>query len=430
MDERVWVTAKKHEAKKQKSGFDTRKTDFSESISSPIDHVLSLQRTIGNQAVQRLFKSGVIQAKLRIGQPGDIYEQEADRVAEQVMRMPEPQVERQPKKEEEELIQTKPLAEQITPLVQRQVEPEEDEEEEEPVQTKQTGGQAPQVSPSLEAQIQSLKGRGKPLPESDRAFFEPRFGYDFSQVRVHMDERAAESARTVNAQAFTIGQDVVFGAGQYAPDTTKGKRLLAHELTHVVQQTASVPTGRRKSSVIRKDGCPDVHLMRRTFSPNRLIQRRSTQQICKGLKDFQVSVPSIVSSSGTAGSRTLGLGPFSCIPGKCQITNGVQVMTVANVRSYYSTLIKAVNFSKKLIKQISRYCNTVSATATYKQFLKWLHRISGVKPKKLGVTPKAAVAAETTAFISPANILRQWSKLGKIQTFPGTWECHKTIIQH
>lgn len=78
MDERVWVTARKHEAKKQKSCFDTRKTDFSKSISSPIDHILSLQRTIGNQAVQRLFKSGVIQAKLRIGQPGNMHEQKSE----------------------------------------------------------------------------------------------------------------------------------------------------------------------------------------------------------------------------------------------------------------------------------------------------------------------------------------------------------------
>ena len=89
-----------------------------------------LQRTIGNQAVQRLIKSGALQAKLKIGQPGDRYEQEADRVADAVMRMPEPGVQRQdePEEEEEETFQAKPLAGQITPLVQRQVEPEEEEE--------------------------------------------------------------------------------------------------------------------------------------------------------------------------------------------------------------------------------------------------------------------------------------------------------------
>ena len=72
-----------------------------------------------------------------------------------------------------------------------------------------------------------------------RTFFEPRFERDFSQVRVHADAHAAESAQAVQALAYTVGSDIVFGAGQYAPATTAGQRLLAHELTHVVQQGAS-----------------------------------------------------------------------------------------------------------------------------------------------------------------------------------------------
>jgi hypothetical protein len=240
-----------------------------------------LQRALGNQTVSR-----IIQTKLRIGQPNDKYEQEADRVADQVMRMPEPRVQRQPEEKEEEELQTKPLAEQITPLVQRQTEPEEEkeeelaqakltngtqvqrqeeepeeeeeeepiqtkltndthlhrqeeepeEEEEEPIQTKQSGGKTPRVSHGLEAQIHSLKGGGQPLSKADRSFMERRFETDFSGVRVHTDTRAAESARAINAKAFTTGRDVVFGAGQYAPETSKGRQLLVHELTHVVQQ--------------------------------------------------------------------------------------------------------------------------------------------------------------------------------------------------
>ncbi|MCE8425195.1 MAG: hypothetical protein J5U17_05400, partial [Candidatus Methanoperedens sp.] len=92
MSERVQVAAKKPETKRENRPSQTQKTCPSQSISSPVEQILFLQRTIGNQAVGRLIKSGVLQAKLRIGQPGDIYEQEADRVAEQVMRMPEPQV--------------------------------------------------------------------------------------------------------------------------------------------------------------------------------------------------------------------------------------------------------------------------------------------------------------------------------------------------
>jgi hypothetical protein len=81
-----------------------------------------------------------------------------------------------------------------------------------------------------------LRSPGQPLAPDMRAFFEPRFGHDFSRVRVHTDAKAAESARAVNALAYTVGRDVVFGASQYAPQATPGQRLLAHELTHVVQQ--------------------------------------------------------------------------------------------------------------------------------------------------------------------------------------------------
>ncbi|MGB9632210.1 MAG: DUF4157 domain-containing protein [Chloroflexaceae bacterium] len=81
-----------------------------------------------------------------------------------------------------------------------------------------------------------LRSPGQPLDAETRAFMEPRFGHDFSRVRVHTDARAAESARAVNALAYTVGRDVVFGAGQYAPGASAGRRLLAHELAHVVQQ--------------------------------------------------------------------------------------------------------------------------------------------------------------------------------------------------
>jgi hypothetical protein len=81
-----------------------------------------------------------------------------------------------------------------------------------------------------------LRSPGQPLDADTRAFFEPRFGHDFSQVRVHTDSRAAESAQLVNALAYTVGHNVVFGAKQYAPATLEGQRLLAHELTHTIQQ--------------------------------------------------------------------------------------------------------------------------------------------------------------------------------------------------
>ncbi|NIM03669.1 DUF4157 domain-containing protein, partial [bacterium] len=84
--------------------------------------------------------------------------------------------------------------------------------------------------------MNTIKGGGQPLSESTRSFFEPRFGADFSQVRVHTDPHAAKTAQAINARAFTTGKDIVFNSGQYSTGTSSGKRLLAHELTHVVQR--------------------------------------------------------------------------------------------------------------------------------------------------------------------------------------------------
>ncbi len=95
MKYRSILTTNTHDVKRT-SPSKTQRTDFSRVISSPLDHALFLQRSIDNQAVQRLFKSGIIQAKLKIGQPNDVYEQEADRVAEQVMGMPEPGIQMKP----------------------------------------------------------------------------------------------------------------------------------------------------------------------------------------------------------------------------------------------------------------------------------------------------------------------------------------------
>jgi hypothetical protein len=139
--------------------------------------------------------------------------------------------------DKEETIQAKPIAGQITPLVQRQTADEEKDEEDETVQTKASPDQTPEVTPGIEANINALKGGGQSLNPATRAFMEPRFGHDFSQVRVHTDAKAAESARAVNALAYTLGKDIAFGATQYAPGTSQGRKLLAHELTHVIQQS-------------------------------------------------------------------------------------------------------------------------------------------------------------------------------------------------
>src|SRR5260370_26046343 len=97
-----------------------------------------------------------------------------------------------------------------------------------------TGAEAPREVPPIVHDV--LSSPGQPLDASTRAFMEPRFGHDFSRVRVHLGGCDAQSARDLNADAYTVGQHIVFGAGRFAPETHVGRRLLAHELTHVVQQ--------------------------------------------------------------------------------------------------------------------------------------------------------------------------------------------------
>ena len=105
----------------------------------------------------------------------------------------------------------------------------------------------------IEAGIESARrGTGEPLCDASRAFFEPRFGQDFRHVRLHADEWAAQSARQLGARAYTLGRDIVFGAGQYAPETDWGKRLLAHELTHIVQQGGAAPSTAAQRSLVRE----------------------------------------------------------------------------------------------------------------------------------------------------------------------------------
>jgi len=115
-----------------------------------------------------------------------------------------------------------------------------------------------------------LRSPGQPLDPATRTFFEPRFGHDFSQVRVHTNDKAAESARSVNALAYTVGQNVAFGAGQYAPGTVNGARLLAHELTHVAQQA---DTGRPVTQPARAlSKSSDAAEVEAEFAANQVMQ--------------------------------------------------------------------------------------------------------------------------------------------------------------
>jgi hypothetical protein len=173
----------------------------------------------------------VLQAKLKINQTGDGPEQEADRVAEQIMGMPEPANREAGRRAHQSESPAEPGRNSRRLTLQHRAE-----------------GMEP-ATPFMQAQIDAARQAGQALPQSARDFFEPRFGHDFSRVRVHTDARASDAATAVNARAFTVGNDIVFRYGEYSPETPAGRGLLAHELAHVVQQSQSLaPPGLQRQT--------------------------------------------------------------------------------------------------------------------------------------------------------------------------------------
>ena len=141
-------------------------------------------------------------------------------------------------------------------LIQRQIEPESGiegslKEKDEIKQSKKYPGRKPAESSKLGIRTQNSRQGGQPLPAYIRNFFEPRLGVDFSNVKIHTDEAASDSARALNARAFTSQGDIVFADDQYEPETDRGQRLLAHELVHVVQQRSASGVG-HQNTVLRQ----------------------------------------------------------------------------------------------------------------------------------------------------------------------------------
>jgi len=161
---------------------------------------------------------GAPQAKLAIGSSNDSLEHEADRFADRVMRTAEPAP------------AVTATAEQLSRKCAAC-----EEEDAQKLQTKRSGAQA--AGGEAPAAVHDvLRSPGRPLDAATRTFFEPRFGADFSNVRVHDDARAADSANQVNAYAYAVGNHIVFATNKFAPAAPAGRHLIAHELTHVVQQ--------------------------------------------------------------------------------------------------------------------------------------------------------------------------------------------------
>ena len=210
--------------------------------SRPRGHRPSL-RAAGNLDAQRLLRAGAIRAKLRVDVPGDAHELEADRIADRVMAA--------------------------------------------------TGSCCPSCvaehRPSAARGPMALPTPGQPLSPSTRAFFELRLGVRLGDVRVHADTGAAQSAEAISARAFTSGRDIVFGRGEFAPESPRGRRLLAHELAHVVQQR-------------RGDATPSVQRQKTTGELNWEQMRHS------GPVDWKPGMQAIVLQDRTSPTGTVKAG--------------------------------------------------------------------------------------------------------------------------
>lgn len=222
------------------------------------------------------------QAKLSISQPGDIYEQEADSVAQQVMqRMAQPvnhqSIQREALPEEEEL-QMKSLD---NCTLQRKALPEEEEElQMKPMVQRQSEAEMP-AAPDLEASINQARGGGVAIADNIREPMEQAFGADFSGVKVHTDGQSDHLNRSIQARAFTTGQDVFFRQGEYNPGSRGGQELLAHELTHVVQQNGVLTKG----IIQRKEVTELVNSLETVMVEGKLKK----EQIIDGLKQLDES---------------------------------------------------------------------------------------------------------------------------------------------
>ena len=211
--------------------------------------VLQLQRTQGNHYVQQVVgeaasQSGapIIQAKMTLGPTNDRYEREADRVAQHVVNnstsLGQPDsgqsIQRQIEDEDEELLQRMPDIQRMT------------------------GAEGGAIDAGVQQSIQQARGGGHLLPENVRGSMEQAFGANFGGVRIHTDTKANQLNQSLQAHAFTTGQDIYFRRGAYDPIGRRGQMLLAHELTHVIQQDGSGRPQRMKSSLDTSIGSP-VH---------------------------------------------------------------------------------------------------------------------------------------------------------------------------
>ncbi len=274
-----------------------RRSQAKQTIAPPSAKVAAppiLNPPLGNQALLRR-----LQPKLTIGAVNDPLEHEADAMAERVMRMPDPAT----------------VSSASPPRISRKCAACE-EDETQTVQTKREGAQVGEGgAPASVHEV--LSAPGQALDPAARGFFEPRFDADFSDIRVHHDGRAANSAREVQARAYTVGNRIVFGASEYAPRADAGRHLLAHELAHVLQQ-GGTPRLRRLGdpAQARRRQPSNGRAVSTTGGAKTLLQRATCSEYNNSPKALCEQQKCITSDGADGMCRKTGMSVCACFPSR------------------------------------------------------------------------------------------------------------------
>lgn len=325
-----------------------RPSDKAGSVPNLLSHV---QRAAGNQAFSQMLEAGIAKPKLRVSEAGDTDEVEADRIAERVVQ-----------------------GQQAGPASPTAVGP-----------TTGNGAatdESQDVSPLVE---KALHSSGRPLDQTTRAYMEPRFGRDLSQVRVHTDAESAESARSIGAQAFTLGHHLHFDRGRYAPASPEGRRLLAHELAHVVQARSATgsgtlhraPPGGEPDWKVPTDGVVQAWMYNQIDN-----WHTGATQALGNFKDTVKEETSVGFWLGLAGNVTWALGSFGAPPVAVTVgLIGVAIGTIGSlvqshadkaeadrVDAIYQDFLKGFNDSRsKMDKEVIPRSNTIMASDDFKK---------------------------------------------------------------
>jgi len=312
-----------------------------------------------------------IQPKLRVSTPGELLEREADTIADKVVRMRDPVALDTPSSvtscEPATCKDRTPLQISRVASINRDV--------------ALKAGDTPPVTGQS----------GMPLPSGVRAYFEPRFGHNFGAVRVHTGSEAANMAQAVQARAFTFGHDIVFSAGEYAPATAQGKRLLAHELTHVVQQKSGAHRGR----IMREQAAQQAPVRQATLGEAIEFLETMTRFI-EGARSFSHSlIQSISQTPVTPAARTRAHSMLNQQRLRDMLANArrvftVQASTFAPVQSTFGGIIGVV--ATMLLTSMQR-----------EQFRRLRSALLGVISKIQEVAPIALSISDSMPAPTPDN---------------------------